>query len=682
MKHCAWICLFAFTVAPPARGGTLVTRDGRTLNGDLAIADDQRITITDKSGAARTFALGEISQATFAQPAIPESAYGEPRGAPAEKGPRNVLVEYFADREFKQRKLARYESSINFSYDVKHPPDPLIPAKCAVRYTARLTAPAAQDYTFTAEGDGGLRLWVDDKLKIDKWGGRGHVKASAVATLNPAKPSVIRMEVLSGEHTYLARLQWAGRGLYSPSIPTGSYGLPVDAPAPPRVAFVSPADGAQLRDPEVVEFEVRAEGSAGATIAGVDLFYKDALIAALTAPPFRYTWRNPPVGQFMIQARTTDDRGISGYAEPIDVGIADTGENHSLPAPWGQQTLGKKEKRIPGSSSYDGGSFRITKAGGQVTEDDDSPQFVYQAIDGDFQIVAHLASLTPADNTVGPLAGIMVRESMTSLDRFVAVVVGPQATMLARRPDYWGRTMASDRSEAVAPWLKIVRMGHRQRAYTSPDGKTWSLLGGERIEFPERVFVGLCAMARSKETPAVATFDHVSITPGPPALAYTNPGILFRSGTFLAAEVLGIKDGTLAYNREGKRRYAPVNDVARLVYKPVPAELAEKAPGGQSGALLGSGDFVEGDVKEVSYRVTVSNLVLGPRTMGIKTNDVLAIYLKDAEDAKLTYMVTAMDGSVYQSKALKVNGGVVALEDPTVGRVELSLKQVARLAVN
>jgi regulation of enolase protein 1 (concanavalin A-like superfamily) len=406
------------------------------------------------------------------------------------------------------------------------------------------------------------------------------------------------------------------------------------------------------------------------------------VIGSVTSSPYRVDWKTPPAGHFRIKARATDENGISAYSDVVEVSVADAGENHSLPHPWGQQTLGKKELRIAGSSSFADGRFRISKAGGQITEEDDAPQFVYQPVSGDFQFVGHLDSLAPADNQIGPLAGLMVRENMTALDRVFALVVSPQATTLARRSQYWGRISATDRTDAPAAWLKVVRHADRLRAYTSADGKAWALLAADKIEMPERIFVGLCAMARSRETPAVATFDHVSITPGPPAFTYATEGILFRSGTFLAADVNLLKENTLTYTRKGKRQTASNADIARLIYKAVPAELAEKIPADRTGVALASGDFIEGELKEVSYRVTVSNVVFGPRTFGIKTHDVLAIYLKDADAPSLPYVITATDGSVFQSKTIKMSKESVSIEDPNLGPLELPTSELAQLKVN
>ena len=70
---------------------------------------------------------------------------------------------------------------------------------------------------------------------------------------------------------------------------------------------------------------------------------------------------------------------------------------------------------------------------------------------------------------------------------------------------------------------------------------------------------------------------------------HTAAGVLLTSGSFLACEPLGIKDGKLAYHRDGQRAWRTAADVARLVYKPVPAELVETLPPDRTGTSLWPG---------------------------------------------------------------------------------------------
>jgi hypothetical protein len=670
-------------LALSAQSGTLVTRDGQTLKGDLALADGQ-IVVTPRGGSPRLFAINEVARATFAEPAGAAIAYGKPHADKRADAPHNVFVEYFADLAMTDRRLARYEGGLSTYWSAKTLPDPTVPARCFVRYSTRVVAKASQDYALAIEGYGPLRVWVDGQLKIDRWttAKRDINRGTATVTLTAGKPVQLRVEMGSGDTQFLNRLTWSSRGAPG-AIPAESLLPPEDAPPAPVVRAAVPGDESHFRSPASIAFDARVDGQKPAQ---VDLVSADAVIATTTDAPYHFDWKSPPAGVYKIRARATAANGVSGYSEQIDVIVADAGENRSLPAPWGQQTLGgggnAKEPRLPGSTTFADGAFTITKAGGQLSENDDSSQFVYQPIYGDFQLVVRLASLAPNDNHVGPLAGIMIRENMTARDRFAAVVVAPQSTVFVRRPNYWGNITSSERTERPQEWLKLERHASHLRAYTSADGKDWGLLATDKIDLPERMFVGLCAMSRAKETPAVATFDNVALRVGPPALTHGVEGVLFRSGTFLAAEINGMKEGTLTYTRAGKRTTIPNADVARLVYKAVPADLGEHVPADRTGVLLGSGDFIEGDLKEVSYRVTVSNIVFGHRTFAIKNGDVLAIYVKDAGAPGMPCVITATDGSVYQSKTITVIRDAVSLQDPTVGPLELPLKDLARLKMN
>src|SRR4051794_33428642 len=129
------------------------------------------------------------------------------------------------------------------------------------------------------------------------------------------------------------------------------------------------------------------------------------MAAAPAQPPFRYTWPKTPVAHLELPARATDHQAATPYARPVYRTTTDAGANQSLPEPWGQQALGKKDRLIPGTSPFapapplvsrdpkgsapaptttpTTGTFTLIQAGGQVTEDDDAPLFVYQPVTGD-----------------------------------------------------------------------------------------------------------------------------------------------------------------------------------------------------------------------------------------------------------------------------------------------------------
>lgn len=682
-------CLTAFTLSMVllsgiSRAGTIILRDGKTFSGDMTLGDEGIGVRVKGEQNERNFSFKEIASANFAPPVSAVApVYGKAGRSRRTIEPTRLFVEYFADPEMKDRRLARYESQVISSWDTRAPPDPAIPARVYIRYSGMLLPKSSEDYTFTSDVEGQVKLWIGGELKIER-ATEHHSgnQARTTVALKANQPVAFKMEIVPGRYSVYSRLSWSSRSVGQTWVPAAAFVLTADSVKAPEVRIASPAEGTDFRDASSIPLDVQAEKGAG-RIASVDLLEGSAVIGSMKNPPYRFEWKSPAQGLHKIRARAIDERGVSAYSEAIEISVGDTGENNSLPAPWANQSLGKKAERIVGKASFANGVFKISKAGGQITEEDDSPEFVYQAVSGDFEVSVHLAELTQNENRVGPLAGLMIRENMTSLDRFAALLVGPGATVIARRQDYWGRTASGERMEQAAEWLKLGRHGTRIRAYTSADGTKWSLMGGVHIDLPERVFVGMCNMTRDKETPAVATFDHVAISLGPPAMTYAAAGILFRSGSFLACDVLGFgKDGALAYDRRGERHYAPNPDVARLIYKPVIAELGQGLSAGHTGVLVGSGDFIEGDLKEITWRVTVSNIIFGPRTMNLKGGDVLAVCIKDADAPSEHLVITATDGSVYQCKSIKTSKDSISLQDPSVGAVELSLKELAQIKVN
>jgi hypothetical protein len=685
--------------AVPSRGGTVVTRDGRTVDGEVTLSADGVAVKPKQGAAAAAFKFAEVARvdfgATAAGPGATDDAGATPKAEHSAEAAGRIFVEYFADPDMKDRRLARYEKTFMHAWSMASPPDPFIPQRPVLRMTARYVPSATRDHRIGVQCYGPFRLFVDDQLKFDHWAGGklagDHATVSVPMEAN--KAVTIRLEAGGGQSLYLCNMNVTPTGGASRALADALAPMP-ESPAPVVTAKLA-GDSAYFRAPPAIGVDVAvAPMPPGMKVVRVDLVADGLLLASETSAAKRVEWKNPPPGVYRLRAQVTDDRGVSGYSEPIDVSVAGVGgvggpvakaaAAQSLPEPWGSLTIGKRESATPGTVSYEGGTFRLTKAGGQVTENDDTGEFVYQPVKGDFEIVAHVASLTPADLLVGPLAGIMVRDNMTgSTDRYLAVVVGPNSTTVARRADTWGKAEAAARQDAVAAWLKVERVDNRVRAFTSADGREWSLLGNDKLTLPPRAYVGLCAMARSKETPAVAAFDHVKLTPGSPPLTHRVEGILFKNGSFLACEVRGVKAGKVALDRNGQRQYIPDSDVARIVYKAVTAEVAQNAPADQTGVLMASGDFLDGEIKDItSYSAVVSNVVFGRRTVVLKGQDVVAINLAAATPPAEAIVITAVDGSVYQAKTIAVSGDRVSFEDPAVGAVELSRKDLAQLRTN
>lgn len=684
-RFCLVLAIFLAS-ALGTQGGEIVTRDGQRIRGDVEVTGG-RIVLRDARGGSQTFDATQVREVVFEKDAsaAPDSGDAAVEHHDKSDGARNVLVEYFADPQLKQRRLQRFENDIMGYWSLREAPDPAIPTQCAVRYTTQLAHPRSEDVTLIFETHGGGRLWVNDQLKVDRW-----QQASRDVVIVPMKagaPIRLRAEVLSGSLDYYARLFWKNGTSSDPFIPSKAFLRPADARnAEPVVSIVAPASGKRLVAPKSLELEAQASDSDGKVVS-VEFLHGRNVLGAAAAPPFKVRWDQPVAGLHKIVARALDDKGLAGYSTVCEVNISGGGDKGTLPAPWGEQTVVEKRPRhgaIPGSASYADGTFRIRHSGGHILETTDGPHMVYQPVKGDFTIVARLASLTPVgDAQVAPLAGIMVRDSMRFHSRCAGLLVGPQTVSFAHRAEGYSKMSSTDHKLTAPCWLKLVRHANRVRGYCSADGRQWQYMGSDRIELGPEAQVGLAVMSRGDDRPAEAVFENVSIIRGSPALAAAAPGILLKDGTFIAARVSSVRDNQVFYERNGREKLTvPYGEVARLQYQPMLSELADQIPQGQTGVMLASGDFVEGEIKEISYRVIVSSVLFGNRNFHAKGGgDLLAACVRDVQPVQRSCTVLAKDGSVFRATAMALNDKGLKLDVPILGQVELAAQDVIRLRV-
>jgi hypothetical protein len=93
----------------------------------------------------------------------------------------------------------------------------------SVRWTGMIEPQFSESTTFTVSGEGGVRLWVDDRKLIDSWGEPGVRNDGASLALEAGKKVKIIMEARGGR---TARLAWSSASLKSQVIPKARLFLP------------------------------------------------------------------------------------------------------------------------------------------------------------------------------------------------------------------------------------------------------------------------------------------------------------------------------------------------------------------------------------------------------------------------------------------------------------------------
>jgi hypothetical protein len=359
----------------------------------------------------------------------------------------------------------------------------------------------------------------------------------------------------------------------------------------------------------------------------------------------------------------------------------------SLPDDWKHQDIGAI--KMPGSATCDAkGTFNLTASGWGAWGAQDSLHFAWRTLEGDGQIIAHVAKL---DMTHGPVvAGVMIRQSLAPDSPMAgACLYANGQVRLPRRPA--GSTREFNHADEVAQqgWVRLTRRGDRLSALRSTDGKYWQLVESQDIPMNRSVLIGVAAWATGNAWLASAQFDSVRVIPGTPGLSYfpagdpLAAGVLLRDGNALAGNVISHDESNLHFEREGKKTTLQLEQVARLIFSPLPPE--NLTPTEHRGILLTNGDFIEGDAIRIAMmqvdwprppqlKATVRSVLFGARSFEI-AKEVMSVDLNSVAPAAAAYEVRTTDGSRIRAKIVTLRNGAIEVD----GRVTADITDIRRI---
>jgi RHS repeat-associated protein len=127
-----------------------------------------------------------------------------------EAGARGLTARYFSNTTLSgQPALQRTDAAVNF-YWASNRPDKLLPADgFSVRWNGQLAAPSSEAYTFYLYSDRGARLWVNNRLVIDRWQPPFELEnRSAPVDLKAGERADVRVEYYSSEGKARIHLLW------------------------------------------------------------------------------------------------------------------------------------------------------------------------------------------------------------------------------------------------------------------------------------------------------------------------------------------------------------------------------------------------------------------------------------------------------------------------------------------
>ena len=160
----------------------------------------------------------------------------------------------------------------------------------------------------------------------------------------------------------------------------------------------------------------------------------------------------------------------------------------------------------------------------------------------------------------------------------------------------------------------------------------------------------------------------------------TPPGVLLRSGTFIAGDVESATDNSVRLG--GRLKGTPVStvNIARILFQPLTKKLEERILPGRAGLLLSQGDFVDAEFRGIDGgQVRAGSVLFGVRSYDAK-KDVLAAVLRSPSPTPTTCEVRLKDGTVLHASAISGESDTLLVRDATLGPIKVPGSELTFIA--
>jgi len=186
------------------------------------------------------------------------------------------------------------------------------------------------------------------------------------------------------------------------------------------------------------------------------------------------------------------------------------------PSGWSCGDIGYPS--LLGNQSLNGNTWTVQGAGGDIWSVSDQFHYIWQSLNGDGGVSAHILSQTNTDPWAK--AGVMLRQGTDAGAAYYAVYMTPgNGVNVQYRAAPGTNAMQAVSIGGVTPtYLKVGRAGNVFTAYTSGDGVNWTPIAGSSVTMGLSgvLLAGMAVTSHNAGTLGAATFDSVSVTSAAP----------------------------------------------------------------------------------------------------------------------------------------------------------------------
>jgi len=338
--------------------------------------------------------------------------------------------------------------------------------------------------------------------------------------------------------------------------------------------------------------------------------------------------------------------------------------NH-LPDNWKGQDIEANDP--PGSFTYAGGTVTIAAAGADMQAQPlDKLYFLGQPWTGDGQWVVHVQQMD-ADT------GLMLRDS---LDHGAAMFAMAPGQFHYRDTTGTGVGWGGDFPADVPLWLRLTRSGQTIDGAVSQDGKTWDTIGQYGTKISGNAWIGLYENSRNPKTTAKAVLDHIYFAPRPAQPETLPPGVLLKSGSFLAGSFNWLNPNAANFNHNGKNVTMTAAQISSVIWHQTTLHDIAGA-GTQVGLIMKNGDFLQSDLQNIQGGlIEMTSIVLGP--VQYYSDSVRACVLNQLKRQPSDYEIRLKDGSVLRANGVSVTDGKFTIGEVSGVAVEVAPDEIAQ----